>query len=1138
MTGPVGQAAPSLAEVAAPPAPGAAEVPPGVPDARPPPAASTTNGAGRRVAVSVGRGLGRGCWSVTKALAVACGAVLRVAMAAVILLGLATGALAWRLNTGPLDLPWLTAGLREALDGRTGAMRVEVGGVSLAWAGFRDGHLSPLALRATGLRLADPAERTALEVPAADIALSLPWLLRGDIAVSALDLEGPVLMLWPRAATEGGAGTATVDGAAEPSPAAILQRLAEALHPQAPSPLDALQRLRVTGGRMVLRDAAGGTVAQAGAIALTARRGPAGSLAIDGTATLGIGAARTAGRIAVTAAGRPLRATAQIDLVEVTPAFMAAAAEAGWLPPPRMLDASLGLRLTARADAATGIAYGLAATIGPGRIATGPPADGTTPGVMLAGASARIDGTIDAAGQPQAIVLTTAQVRLAAIAREGGGAEARAPTLTASGRAWREAGGWEGSLDLGLDRLNLGDLSAYWPAGLVEGARGWVLDNVVSGTTTGGRWRIEGAWGAGADQPSLTTVSGTLPFSDARIYWLRPIPPVEAAAGTVIFGLREVMVQARGRQSGGALDLRDVSVRLSDLGGSAERADIEVRILGPVPDVVALIKHPRLGLFDRQPLDLKSPGGQADATVRVGFPLIEDLPIERLEIRATARLTQARLADVLFGQGFDRGTLDLVVDPNGLRATGNVTFAEMPVRAQVEMDFRAGPASQVVARERVEVRPDARQIGITGFDVTDFASGPVALVIQTERRRDGAGRVTVRGDLRDTVLFVDPIEWRKPAGNAATLEATLVLAGDALAAVEALRVAGPGVLVRGRAVFGRGSRLDRVEIAEAQLGANRLSGEIRPPSGATQPWRLTIAGSVLDAAPMLHTPPGPAAAAAPAAATRPPVALDLRLDRVSLGQDRRLTDVAGSLSFDNTGALSRAQLTGRVPAARGTAPPGGFTLAVTPEARTRRVAITAENAGELLQALDVVDYLEGGRLTVNGTWPLGERAGPFVGSADMDSFAVRGAPGLGKLLQAMTLVGLFDALRGAGLHFDRLVAPFTYDGASLVLNDARAFSTSLGVTARGRLDRRTRTIDMQGTIVPAYVINSLLGNIPLLGRLFSPETGGGLFAATWRMTGPIADPQVAVNPLAALTPGFLRGIFGGGGGEADRQPAR
>jgi hypothetical protein len=121
---------------------------------------------------------------------------------------------------------------------------------------------------------------------------------------------------------------------------------------------------------------------------------------------------------------------------------------------------------------------------------------------------------------------------------------------------------------------------------------------------------------------------------------------------------------------------------------------------------------------------------------------------------------------------------------------------------------------------------------------------------------------------------------------------------------------------------------------------------------------------------------------------------------------------------------------------------------------------------------------------------------------------------------------MVEALSGPGLGFARMVAPFTLTPDALVLEEARAFSASLGLTAKGTLDRRRQALAMEGTIVPAYLFNTLLGNIPLLGRLFSPETGGGLFAATFRMQGPLDDPQVSVNPLAALTPGFLRGLFG------------
>jgi hypothetical protein len=72
-------------------------------------------------------------------------------------------------------------------------------------------------------------------------------------------------------------------------------------------------------------------------------------------------------------------------------------------------------------------------------------------------------------------------------------------------------------------------------------------------------------------------------------------------------------------------------------------------------------------------------------------------------------------------------------------------------------------------------------------------------------------------------------------------------------------------------------------------------------------------------------------------------------------------------------------------------------------------------------------------------------------------------------------------------------------------------------------------LELEGTIVPSYMFNSLLGHIPILGKLFSPEAGGGLIAATWRLQGPMADPAASVNPLAALTPGALRGLFGLGG---------
>jgi len=227
------------------------------------------------------------------------------------------------------------------------------------------------------------------------------------------------------------------------------------------------------------------------------------------------------------------------------------------------------------------------------------------------------------------------------------------------------------------------------------------------------------------------------------------------------------------------------------------------------------------------------------------------------------------------------------------------------------------------------------------------------------------------------------------------------------------------------------------------------------------------------------------------------------------------------LHGENDGRVTRRlSLEGRIGAR------GSFQAQIAPDSTGRRLTMTADDAGELLRGLDYIRSMQGGRLSVQANYNDAQPGRPLNGTADIEDFRVREAPALGKLLQAMTLYGLIEVLQGPGLGFSRLVAPFRLTDDALELTDARAFSSSLGLTMKGRLNLDADTMDMQGTIVPAYFFNNLLGNIPLVGKLFSPERGGGVFAASYSIRGRLDDPEVFVNPLAALTPGFLRGLFG------------
>lgn len=116
-------------------------------------------------------------------------------------------------------------------------------------------------------------------------------------------------------------------------------------------------------------------------------------------------------------------------------------------------------------------------------------------------------------------------------------------------------------------------------------------------------------------------------------------------------------------------------------------------------------------------------------------------------------------------------------------------------------------------------------------------------------------------------------------------------------------------------------------------------------------------------------------------------------------------------------------------------------------------------------------------------------------------------------------------LAGSGIPFTTLRSDFDYADNHLVLEHLLAYGGAIGVTADGSVELSPDRLDIHGTIVPAYTLNSIIGNIPLIGSLLLGGEGQGLFAANYRATGSAADPQLSVNPLSALTPGILRQLL-------------
>ncbi|RCK53775.1 hypothetical protein TH25_04555 [Thalassospira profundimaris] len=193
----------------------------------------------------------------------------------------------------------------------------------------------------------------------------------------------------------------------------------------------------------------------------------------------------------------------------------------------------------------------------------------------------------------------------------------------------------------------------------------------------------------------------------------------------------------------------------------------------------------------------------------------------------------------------------------------------------------------------------------------------------------------------------------------------------------------------------------------------------------------------------------------------------------------------------------------------------------------RKVQLTADDAGRFLAAIDLYGDMREGKMKVQGTVDDHAYSQPFTGTAHIENFRIVNAPLAARVLNAASLLGLVDSLQGKGITFDAMDGDFTYASNVLTLTKVAANGSAIGVTANGNIDLAQDKIKLAGSIVPFYALNSVLGKIPLIGDLLVGEEGGGVFAPTYTVEGPIENPDISVNPLSTFVPGVFRNLITG-----------
>jgi len=660
-----------------------------------------------------------------------------------------------------------------------------------------------------------------------------------------------------------------------------------------------------------------------------------------------------------------------------------------------------------------------------------------------------------------------------------------------------------------LNDLPFDDLSIYWPEDFYPFEREWVTTNIFDGVLPFvSADFVYIAPGGELAKTALSSISGNMVFDGLSLDYLSTMPKLEKMKGTLTYTRQSMDILV---ESGaiGNLELSEGVVNLKDLHTFDEIADIEAVIRGSARDLLEVVSSEPLNADQFLGVDLEQVGGESASRLKFNFPMGEGLTFDEVEVAAASRLKNVHLPGLITGKDLTEGDMTLRVDKKGMDVSGKAVFEGVPAEISGVENFLS--TAPFLSRYNVKATLDDAARERLDLDFDPFLTGPVDVDLIWTDLDGKKGDMSIAANLEAATLDFPLLSWKKPADAPSTAQVSLTIVEGVLTEMREFSVKGESLDVAGTAKFtAQGEPFDQIEFTRLISPGNDFNSIIN--FRADDGLDIDIRGKSLNVAHYFEERDEEFA-------ELPPLNISLNIEKLLVLEDSSFDDVSGT--FEHGEKVWRSIfLNARM------AESGALNLHILPDGDIRRLTLYSNNAGEFLRRFKVYPNMLIGDMHISGTLGDGVDTEAFKGEVEISDYKIVDAPVLAKMLTLASPTGIVETMSGEGINFDIFSAPFHYSNGVAKVAEGGAFGDSIGLTFKGVLDFNDETADLVGTIIPAYSINSVWGKIPLLGYLLTgEEKGGGVFAATFDVEGSFDNPEIIVNPLAALAPGVFRKIF-------------
>jgi Protein of unknown function len=996
-----------------------------------------------------------------------------------------------RLMSGPVDLDFLKTRIAEAADVPGNDITPEADRISLEWGGLGE----PIRLVFTGLRFTNGQNQVIATAPKAALTFDPRSVFQGILLPTSITIERPTIEA--EIDREGGMLRRIFSDSSSQSQGEAVAILVEQLldEPNYKSLIGQLDTVRIEQAKLTLRDTKTGITWVAPAARGQLKRDAAG-VSISADARFSSGGDPI--NVALTGAYARDRSRFSVDanVDGLKPSMFADLSPDAVLL--RGLDIALSGRLHIDGDGKGDVRnVAIDVTGGNGRV--------TLPGVLPASHQVR---SVNARATVEAATHT---IKVERIDVDFGAAKIR---VTGTGTKTPEGQVFAGRAE--VLRIPVDRLGDYWPLEFATGGRAWALANLSSGQIDVAAEFAVSAPGNDLAQLKVDRLVGLVDYRGMTVRYMPHMPELQRVSGKARYEGGTLHFDVA---SGATVGLRTsgATIDLTGLDGPAPQyASLRLPITGSAPDVIRFLARPKLGLSRDMLYDYRRVGGEAVIDLSLRFPLLESLTVAELDLKAEAQVSKFSLKNAL-------GELDLTDAAARVKYAGSelsVTGTGKFDGNLVEIGWRELFGAKVPFRRRYDLKGTvpANLVAKAGFPpVEPYVSGPIATTLHYQVATNGTSEVVGRFEIKGAKAQLPTLGWTKePGTDGQTLLTLKLAAGGKLTTID-FEARANGLSGKGQVRFAGDGIVQQVTLQQLKIGRTDIATDWKRVPGGVE---LSLRGPALELprvrAMMKSRDELAAKEPAGAAATaRSNTKMTLQIQQV-------LTE-RGTLGYVN----GRLELVGdRIASADMTVGGGkGSTFRVTPAGSGRNLFLYVADFGMLLKDAGWLDGLANGYLHIEGHYDDSASDSPLTGFLKMGPYRLQ------KVTPRADVGTLNSAIEGLGRagnalqQFDGMEANVTKKGDRIHVKNGRTNGTSIGLTTQGFVDLSQDTARLGGVVVPAFALNNLLSNVPLLGPLLTGGKDGGLFAISYQLHGPLDDLKTTVNMMSAVTPGALRELF-------------